>query len=165
MFSRLPLRILLCCCAAALGGHALRAEEVEAIASKVAKDYVRKKLPDGTFQPETYLFGKGDDWRGARVDPTIDKMDFMDVARILAVPLAKKQYIPTSDPKNTDELIMMYWGTTRAPEHAIESAPHQRLQEANLMHDRAFTMLKDATTKSEVQAAENECFRKQTTRS
>ena len=54
--------------AAHLGHSVAMAGEIEAVASKVAKDYVRKKLPDGTFQPETYVFGKGDDWRGARVD-------------------------------------------------------------------------------------------------
>ncbi len=145
-FSR---RLLVGLCAALLGAVSLQGEEVEAIASKVAKDYVRKKLPDGTFQPETYIFGKGDDWRGARVDSTIDKMDFMDVARILAVPLAKKQYLPTRDPKTTDELIMMYWGTTRAPENATESNNHMLSQQANQKSARALLMLRDAHNRSE----------------
>jgi hypothetical protein len=131
-------------CAGFLGKSLAAADVVEAIASKAAKDYVRKKLPDGVFQPESYVFGKGDDWRGARIDPTIDDMDFMKVARVLAVPLAKKQYIPTADPKTTDELIMVSWGTTRAPEHATESISHQRLQAANEMRDKALMMLKTA---------------------
>ena len=152
-FSAHSLRILLCVCTVTLGSRATFAEEIEAVASKVAKDYVRKKLPDGSIQPETYVFGKGDDWRGARVDLTIDKMNFMDVARILAVPLAKKQYLPTSDPKTTDELIMVCWGTTRAPEHATESIPHQQFQAASQTHDRAQIMLKDATTRTEQVAA------------
>jgi hypothetical protein len=129
-------------CAALLGGICAHADDVEAISSKVASDYVRKKLPDGTFQPETYAFGQGDDWRGARVDPTIDDLSFMDVARILAVPLAKKQYLPTADPKTTQELIMMSWGTSRAPEKATESISHQRLQQANDMRERALQMAK-----------------------
>jgi hypothetical protein len=156
-FASRRLRLLsLAFCAAATGAQAspFPSEQVEAISSKVAKDYVRKRLPDGTFKPETYVFGKGDDWRGARVDPTIDHMDFMDVARVLAVPLAKKQYIPTADPKTTEELIMMSWGTTRAPEHATESISHQRLQAANQMHDNARIMLKDAHSKAEVVAAQ-----------
>ena len=77
--------LILCCCAALLATPVHGADEVVAVASKVARDYVRKKLPDGTFQPETYAFGKGDSWGGARVDETVDKMDFMDVARVLAV--------------------------------------------------------------------------------
>jgi hypothetical protein len=146
--------LILGCCAALLGGIGARAEEVEAIASKVAKDYVRKKLPDGTYQQETYAFGKGDDWRGARVDPTIDKMDFMDVARILAVPLAKKQYFPTADPKTTDELIMMYWGTTRAPEYASKSSSLDASQKATQLQAVGTLMLKDAHSHAEVMAAQ-----------
>jgi hypothetical protein len=154
MKSHSPRLLLLGLCAGLLGGVPLQGEEVEAIASKIAKDYVRKKLPDGTFQPETYAFGKGDDWRGARVDPTIDKMDFMDVARILAVPLARKQYIPTGDPKTTNELIMMYWGTTRAPENATESNNHILSQQANQKQARALLMLKDANNRSERKVAQ-----------
>jgi hypothetical protein len=137
--------LLLISAAIILADLPVRAEEVEAISSKVGKGYVRKKLPDGSFQPETYVFGKGDDWRGARVDATIDKMDFMEVARILAVPLAKKQYMPTTDPKATDELIMMYWGTTRAPEHATEAIVFKQSQEAYAFRDRTLQQIKDHT--------------------
>jgi hypothetical protein len=126
----LPHFLFLGCCAALLAGLPLRATEVEAIASKAAKDYVRRKLPDGTYQPETYTFGKGDNLSGARVDETADSLDFMTVARAVAVPLAQKRYLPTQDPKTTNELIMVYWGTTRAPEFATESNSHQLAQQA-----------------------------------
>jgi hypothetical protein len=135
--------LLLGCLAAPLANLALRAEEVEAIASKTARDYVRKKLPDGSFKPETYVFGKGDDWRGARVDATADKVDFMGVARALAVPLAEKRYMPTQDPSTTDELIMIYWGTTRAPEHASDSSSYQLLVRANDQLARALQAVKN----------------------
>jgi hypothetical protein len=147
--------LILSCCAALLGGISARSEEIEAIASKTAKDYVRKRLPDGTYQQETYAFGKGDDWRGARVDPTIDKLDFMDVARILAVPLAKKQYIPTADPKTTDELIMMSWGTTRAPEYSSKSNNIDASQKATQLQAVGALMLKDAHNHAEVKAAQD----------
>jgi hypothetical protein len=124
------------CCGAVLASLPLRAEEVEAIASKTAKDYVRRKLPDGTYQPETYTFGKGDNLSGARVDETADSLDFMTVARAVSVPLAQKRYVPTQDPKTTQELIMVYWGTTRAPEFATESNSHVLAQQANDMRQR-----------------------------
>jgi hypothetical protein len=73
---------------------------------------------------------------GARVDPTADSLGFMDVARAVAVPLAQKQYLPTQDPKTTQELIMIYWGTTRAPEYATESSSHILAQQANDMRQR-----------------------------
>jgi hypothetical protein len=123
---------------------ASRAQEVEAVASKLGKDYVRKKLPDGTLQPETYVFGKGDNWGGVRVDPTLDKVDFMDVARILAVALAHKGYLPAKDPKAADELIMVSWGATMAPEHATQSNTHILAQRADEQRNRALLMLKDA---------------------
>ncbi len=130
------VRLLLACLAAPWASVALRGAEIEAIASKVAKDYVRRRLPDGTYQPETYTFGKGDNL-GARVDPTVDTMDFLDIARIVAVPLAQKRYLPTQDPKTTNELIIVYWGTTEAPEFATESNSHQLAQQANEMRQRA----------------------------
>jgi hypothetical protein len=116
-----------------------RATEVEAIASKTAKDYVRKKLPDGTFQPESYTFGKGDNLGGARVDATADSLDFMTVARAVAGPLAQKRYLPTQDPKTTNELIMVYWGTTIAPEFATESNSHMLAQQAVAMRQKILT--------------------------
>jgi hypothetical protein len=135
--------LLLGCCAAILCSAIGHAEEVESVASKIGKGYVRKKLPDGSFQPETYAFGKGDNMSGARVDSTIDKMDFMDVARILAVPLAEKGYVPTRDPKTTNELIMVYWGTTQAPEDATDSNSHYLAQRANEQQGRAIQSLKN----------------------
>jgi hypothetical protein len=145
--ARLPRFLSFAFCAAAIGAlpfSSLAETQVVAIASKTAKDYVRKKLPDGTFQPETYTFGKGDNLGGARVDPTIDKMDFMDVARTIAVPLADKRYYPTQDPKTTNELIMVYWGTTLAPEFATESNTHILLQQANQYKEVADRMKAEA---------------------
>jgi hypothetical protein len=135
--SPLARLLLLACLGAPLVNAALQAEEVEAVSSKTAKDYVRRKLPDGTYQPETYAFGKGDNLSGARVDETADSLDFMSVARAVSVPLAQKRYVPTQDPKTTQELIMVYWGTTRAPEFATESNSHMLAQQANDMRQRA----------------------------
>jgi hypothetical protein len=152
--------LLLACLVVPSMNLSLRAEEVEAIASKTARDYVRKKLPDGTFMPETYAFGKGDNWAGARVDATIDALDFMDVARVLAVPLAEKRYIPTQDPKSTNLLILVTWGTTRAPEHASQSIGVQRTQDANQRQQIADTnlnaMLAGTHKPAEIRAAQTE---------
>ncbi len=90
-------------------------EGVEAVASKVTKDYVRTKLPDGTFQVEPYAFGPGGNWGGEFRDASIDKLSFMDVARVIAAPLASQRYAPARDPKVTKLLIMVYWGTTAVP--------------------------------------------------
>ena len=36
--------------------------EIVAVASKASPEYVRNKLPDGTFQAENYTFGEGGRW-------------------------------------------------------------------------------------------------------
>jgi hypothetical protein len=95
--------------------NATGVEGIEAVASKVAKDYVRSKLPDGSFRPELYAFGDGGNWGGEIKDLTIDKLTFLDVAHVVAEPLATQKYLPGMDPAKTRLLVMLYWGTTAVP--------------------------------------------------
>ena len=88
------------------------AEGMTAVSSEVAKGYSRVKLPDGSFQPEDYAFGDGGSLGGPFPDETIDRMSFLDIARVIAVPLAQQKYFPGKDPGRTKLLIMLYWGTT-----------------------------------------------------
>jgi len=120
-----PVRISTPALFAALSSAALcsiRAEDstpgingIEAVASKVSSDYVRTKLPDGTFQPEFFSFGNGGNWGGEIKDLTIEKLTFLDVAHVIATPLSNQKYLPATDPKTTKLLIMLYWGTTAVP--------------------------------------------------
>lgn len=73
-------------------------EGVTAVSSKVSGGYVRARLPDGSLQPEFYAFGEGGNWAGEISDATIDKIHFTDVARVIAGPLASRNYIPARDP-------------------------------------------------------------------
>lgn len=102
-------------------GFFARAEEFETVSSKASRDYVRTKLPNGSYAPESYAFAKGGYWSGPIYDTTIDKMDFMEIARTISLPLAQQNYLPTSDQKQTKLLLVVYWGTTYAPEHASDS--------------------------------------------
>jgi hypothetical protein len=146
--------VYLVCGAALVANVSIKADEVEAISSRVSKDYVRKRLPDGTFQIETYAFGKGDNWGGARVDESADAVDFMTVARTISGPLANHGYIPTHDQKTANLLVMVYWGTTRAPMHAAEMSNLAMVQqEVDRMHETASIMLKHAHSPAEVRAA------------
>ncbi|HEY1791369.1 MAG TPA: hypothetical protein VGG34_00510 [Opitutaceae bacterium] len=113
-----------------LGCHAALAEEFEATSGRTSPDYIRARLPDGSFKPETYAFGKGGYWGGPLHDKTIDAIGFLKIAHIMAVPLAAQHHVPDSDPKTTSLLIMVYWGTTHAPEHANESAEYENLMDA-----------------------------------
>lgn len=105
-------------------------EGVTAVASNASSDYVRAKLPDGSFQPEYYSFGKGGCWGGEIHDPTIDKLGFLDVAHVIAAPLATQKYLPARDPKTTRLLIMVYWGTTAVPEGSNNSIAYSNYSNA-----------------------------------
>jgi hypothetical protein len=113
------------------------AEGITAVASLVSADYVRAKLPDGTPKPEGYAFGNGGYWGSPVSDDTIDKVGFMDVAKVIALPLRERNYVPDRDANTTRLLIMVYWGTTDVPEPANESSAYQtfgtEVQEANLL--------------------------------
>jgi hypothetical protein len=111
--------------ASALG--AADSSDITAVCGRTSPDYVRSRLADGSFTPESYAFGKGGNWAGATKDFSIDKMTFLDVAHVIAPPLAGKNYFPSSDPKDAKLLIMVYWGTTHAPEHASDSMAYTRL--------------------------------------
>ena len=122
------------CCAALFMAASLRAadviEGITAVSARVGKGYVRAKLPDGSFQPETYAFGEGGYWGGELKDLTIDKLKFIDVARVIAAPLAGQKYLPTHDPNKTKLLIMVYWGTTAVPPPYAEDTLYQNFQHA-----------------------------------
>lgn len=98
-------------------------EEITAVSSKVYGGYVRTKLRDGAFRPESYAFGNGGFVRNGTPgveeplgvftrDDTIDDIAFGDVARIIAGPLAGQNYLPARDPRTTSLLIMVFWGRT-----------------------------------------------------
>lgn len=114
-----------------IASMALADENYEAISSKVASDYRREKLPDGSFKPESYSFGKGGNRGGPMSDTSIDHMSFADVIKVIAGPLAQQKYIPSKDQRTTRLLIMVYWGTTLAFEKATESIAHQQAERDN----------------------------------
>jgi hypothetical protein len=142
--TRLPCALILVACAVLVWLPCASAENAVAFSTKLSNGYVRKKLPDGSFKVETYAFGEGDDWGGARVDASMDRMKFMDVARVIAVPLAARNYLPSPDQKTTDLLIMVYWGTTRAPEHASDTNTLQMAQDAERIQNQAAQATNDA---------------------
>jgi hypothetical protein len=95
--------------------------DITAVSGRTSPDYVRHRQADGTFTPESYAFGKGGVWGGATKDASFEKMTFLDVAHVIAQPLADKNYVPSRDPRAAKLLIMVYWGTTHAPEYASDS--------------------------------------------
>lgn len=104
--------------------------EMAAVSSQVSTGYSRVRLPDGTFRPETYTFGEGGRITGSASDETIDKLTFLDIAKVVAAPLERMNYLPVADrnPEKTKLLIMVYWGTTTGTSDASDSLAYQNLQ-------------------------------------
>ncbi len=103
---------------------------ITAVSSRTSDDYIRVKLSDGSFQPETYAFGEGGHMTGAVSDATIERISFMEMARTIAVPLADQHYLPTRDAKSTKLLILVYYGRTRTPGSPNDSMAVQSMQKA-----------------------------------
>jgi hypothetical protein len=91
-------------------------EILTAVNSKQYNGYVRTRLPDGSFQPETYAMGEGGNIPPPTVpgfvtyDPTIDGVKFPAIAHMIGVSLADQNYRSTPEPNATRLLIMVYWG-------------------------------------------------------
>jgi len=98
-------------------------EEVVAVSSAASNGYSRLRLPDGSFQAETYAFAKGGKEELVMVDSTMDTVSFMDLVQMLTAALARQNYLPTpdKDPDKTKLLIYVYWGTTFGPKDMIIS--------------------------------------------
>ena len=106
-----------------LFAHDARAEDFVAVSSKVSNTYVRTQRADGSFEPETYAFKEGG-YLGSRIsDDTIDKITFPSVAQTIAGSLASRSYLPSVDPEAAKLLIVIYWGTSRAPAETSKETP------------------------------------------
>jgi hypothetical protein len=90
--------------------------QLTAVYSRASKDYVRTQNPDGSFQPETFVFKEGGNFGGPRFDITIDKLTFDDVKAVIGPPLAAQNYVESDDRSATKLLIMVYWGVTVVPD-------------------------------------------------
>jgi hypothetical protein len=89
---------------------------VTAVSARASKDYVRAKLADGSFEPEEYAFGDGGRLDGPFRDASIDKLGFLDVAKVIASALRAQGYVPARNLNSEKLLIMVHWGTTTAPD-------------------------------------------------
>ncbi len=101
--------------------------QITAVSSRTSDDYIRLRLPDGSFKSETFTFGQGGYYSGFDRDNTIEQMGFEDVARTIATQLENQNYLPSKDPDNTKLLIMVYWGTTAGPAQNGTQFPSEEL--------------------------------------
>jgi len=111
-------------------------EQMTAVASRAYNGYVRTKNADGTYKTEPYAFGNGGDignYTGylPMSDPTFDAVDFSSIVHIIAVPLAKQNYVPGFDPKATKLFIIVYWGLTTGARNTLDGYSQDMLNFAN----------------------------------
>jgi hypothetical protein len=89
---------------------------VTAVYSKVvSRDYIRTKLPDGSYKPETYFLKNGGRYDKVSGDPSMDNTRFPDIARVVAEQLGTQNFRPAADPKTGNLIIVLYWGTSITP--------------------------------------------------
>lgn len=131
-------------------------DNITAVAARTSNDYVRARLPNGSFAPESYAFGSGGLWPDGTRDDSIDKLTFLGVAHTIAFPLEGQNYLPSKDPKTTRLLIMVYWGGTQSQDQPNQSVAYASLQDAIDSMNRA-RMLGDS-----VQMRGDRCFRRRT---
>jgi hypothetical protein len=84
-------------------------EQITAVSSKVHNGYSRKRLPDGSFKPETYALAVGG-YMTYEPDAALDSFSFDEVSKTLVGPLAGQNYVPSHDLDKIDLLIVVYWG-------------------------------------------------------
>jgi len=105
-------------------------DDITAVAARRSSDYARTRLANGSFAPESYVFGSGGLWPDGTRDPSIDRLTFLDVAHTIAFPLAGQNYLPGKDPGTTRLLIMVYWGGTQPQDQPNQSVAYADLQAA-----------------------------------
>ncbi len=87
-------------------------EVLTTVFSSAHNGYVRPRLPDNSFKPETYTFGEGEHASGSMRDASSDNYSFIKVARLLVPYLARQNYVPGQSSVGTNLLIVVYWGAT-----------------------------------------------------
>jgi hypothetical protein len=104
--------------------------EITAISAQASTDYTRERLPDGSYKVETYTFGDGGRTPGSARDDSIDKITFLDVAKVIAPRLTELNFVPVSnrDPDKTKLLIMVYWGTTNGVDDSTQAFAFENVQ-------------------------------------
>ncbi|HVU19066.1 MAG TPA: hypothetical protein VHD32_19325 [Candidatus Didemnitutus sp.] len=137
VFRRWPM-ILLLSSGVVAGVASLRAGEtaidpdlVVSVYAAKSPDYVRTRGPDGHWHTESYAFGEGGCTATGMRDDTLEKVRFLEIARMIAPALARQNYEPTetAHPEKTKLLVMVYWGATHGTENTAQESSYEIAQE------------------------------------
>lgn len=125
-------------------------EKLDAISAKTFGGYARGRAADGSYLPETYVFGNGGQVGGTTPgmnqasivpggtivgnivnDPTIDRMNFGSVVGDIQPSLVSERYLPAARPEDTRLLIMVYWGRSFGGRHIANGALRDQINGRN----------------------------------
>ena len=98
-----------------------QADQAVAVLTWADPEYIqRRTLPDGTLQPQSYVFVEGRSHRGTTRDGALERTTVADLARSLAQDLRRQQYYPATSVQEADLWLVLHWGTTMRPESEDE---------------------------------------------
>lgn len=116
LLSRAALLAAFACSVALPSSVLAEATDVTAVYASTGNGYHRQRQADGTFQPETYAFAEGGRWDGTVVDRSLDDLSFMKVVQAVAAPLRRQNFVPATRARDTQLMILVFWGTTTGAE-------------------------------------------------
>jgi hypothetical protein len=99
------------------------------IKAEATREYSKQVATRNPDEPLTYHFIKGDFFPGYISDPSLGKVDFMDIAQNLAIQLTKQNYYPSKDIENNDVMIIVNWGITAVEEDLMEMSGITSMEE------------------------------------
>ncbi len=123
------------------------------VVSHVYNGYARVKLPDGSYQSETFVFSDGglvDDEPVA--GDTVGTIGFDEVARTVAQALQGQNYLPGPRDQAPQQLIVLWYGTTRRTvekpgDYQLIEDRNQRILGFEREYSRAKTLTFTATSR------------------
>lgn len=80
--------------------------------SQASSEYHREKQANGEWVPEKYALGIGQMLDPTKSDESLSQLTLEDMAEILAKALIRENYLPETDPEETDLMIVVNWGKT-----------------------------------------------------
>jgi hypothetical protein len=107
-------------------------ERVTAVSSKVFNGYARTRLPDGSFKPETYVFGYGGSISTLMMrDDSIDDLSFDALTQTIGSALRGQRYLPGNDQVPASLFIAVFWGTTYGSVNTADGPTKDRIDAEN----------------------------------
>lgn len=86
------------------------------IKAEATQEYTKAAAKRGPENPLTYHLVKGYFYPGNIADSSLQRVDFMEIARNLAMHLANQNFFPGKESDKNDLMIIVHWGVTAVEE-------------------------------------------------